>query len=401
MARAIPFSHAMSDLWLIDETAIETRLARLVAGRLALLQHYPKIGWAARGPRPGDIFAVRVGQKSPATGGRFLDLGASGEGFLRDGAALPEGTMAVATVIQAPFAEKSARLVLGAGDMAGVESEAIKARAAAASQPLRLSAAPDAVQTLIARARANDRIHIASAALLRVSKALAAARAPDLAAAIEPAGPDLFEREGVEAAIEQAIEATLPLRGGGRLVIEMTQALTAVDVDTAGARDAGAVNVAAAALLPFEIAVRELAGTILIDFAKVRDRSALERLGRTLSDGAAALGLEIEIGQGRRGLVDIRRARTEAPLAARLTKSGITHLAVSPVLSFEAQTARIARALAKARPASRREIHVPPTLAAWLEEDGREFRAAILSTATGAHLLGTPELEPDRFELLP
>jgi hypothetical protein len=320
---------------------------------------------------------------------------------LRDGAALAEGALILATVVQAPYAAKAARLVLGARGAAGAELDALRAQAKAASQPMRLTPAPGAVRTLMTQAREGDHIRIASASPLREARSLATESAPGLVGSIEPAGPDLFESEGVEAAIEQALDPIVALSGGGRLVIEMTQALTAIDVDTAGSRSADAVNAAAAGILPFEIAARELSGTILIDFARVRDRAGLERLGRILGEGAAALGLGLEIGHGRRGLLDVRRARGEAPLAAHHTRSGMTHLAVPSTLSFPAQAARLARALDRARPAAGRQAHVPLSLLNWFEGEGRPFCEAILSAAATTRFVAEPRLEPDRFELVP
>lgn len=373
----------MADIWLADDTVIEGRLACLRQGRLVLLRHFPKVGPAALAPRVGDVFAARV--RAKAAGGRFLDLGAAGEGFVRGAADLPDGAMIRATVVQAAIPNKVARLALKMA-MASDAGEV----------PRRLEAGPDAIRTVMERARRGDRVRVASAALFQALKAWSEAHELH----VESAGPGLFEEAGAEAAIEGALDPLVPLPAGGRLVVEMTQALTAIDVDTASAKDAGAVNAAAARAIPFEITARELAGTIIADFAAVRERRALQRLAASLDETARSIGLDLDISLGRRGLLDIRRPRAEAPLAVRLTKAGVTHLAVKPVLRFEVQAARAARLLARAGPRAGYFLRLPPSLLAWLQEEGAAVRDALLKALPARiGLADDAGLEPDGVEL--
>jgi ribonuclease E/ribonuclease G len=420
----------MSDVWCLDDCVIEARLARRVSGRFAGLWHFPKLRAEANLPRPGDVFLARIGARRPSAGGAFLDLGAGGEGFLREGSgrAVPQGSPLLATVVQAPFGAKLARLRRGVmlegrfvklawdrnesvhptgieGSPETVEKELARLRAellgiraqAERAPPGRLAAAPGPVRGLLARARAGDRILIGAAHLLHEARRLAEERAPELLNTIEAAPLDLFEAEGIEAEIEAALEPVVPLPGGGRLVIEMTQALTAIDVDAAAARSTGEANTQAAKIIAFEIAARELSGTILVDFAHVRERTALSRLSAVIAEEARKLDLDLEIGQGRRGLLDLRRTRGEAPLAARLARTGVTHLAVQRTLSFPAQAARLARELARAVPAAALEAHVPPPFLDWLEADGEPFKEAIIGSTSARLSLISSESAADDF----
>jgi ribonuclease E/ribonuclease G len=408
----------MSDLWCLDDCAIEARLARRVGGRLAGVWHFPKLPPEANVPRPGDVFLARVGAHRPAAGGVFLDLGAGGEGFVRasSGPAAPQGSLLLASVVQAPFGGKLARLRRGVklegrlvslawdrgdavsttsikGPSESVENELSDLRAqllliqsqAEGAPPGRIRAAPGPARRLLARARVGDRMLIGAAALLHEARRLAEERAPELLSSIEAAKADTFEAEGIEAEIEAALEPIVPLPGGGRLVIEMTQALTAIDVDASRAHDTQGSNAEAAKIIAFEIAAREFSGTIIIDFARVRERTELSRLSAIIAEDARKLDLELEIGQGRRGLLDVRRARSEAPLASRLTRSGVTHLAAARTLSFPAQAARLERELARALPAAALEARVPAPFLDWLEADGEPFKEAI-EGATSARL---------------
>jgi ribonuclease E/ribonuclease G len=408
----------MSDVWCLDDCAIEARLARRVGGRLAGLWHFPKLPPEANLPRPGDVFLARIGARRPAAGGVFLDLGAGGEGFLREasGPAAPQGSAMLATVVQAALGAKLARLRRGVVldgrfvSLAWDRGESVRATGIEAppetvgqeladlraelreiriqsegAPPGRIRAAPGPPRRLLARARVGDRVLIGAAGLLHEARRLAQPRAPDLLNTIEAAKADIFETEGIEAEIEAALEPVVPLPGGGRLVIEMTQALTAIDVDAASASSTEEANTEAAKIIAFEIAAREISGTILVDFARVRERGALGSLSAIITEEARKLDLGLEIGQGRRGLLDVRRARSEAPLAARLTRSGVTHLAVPRVRSFPAQAARLARELARAVPAAALEAHLLASFLDWLEADGRAFKEAIQG-ATSARL---------------
>jgi len=422
----------MPDAWYLDDCAIEARLVRRAAGRLAGVWHFPKVAVGSPA-RLGEIYLARAGAHRPSAGGVFLDLGSAGEGFLRVGKGKPpaEGALIPATVVQEAVAGKAPRLAAGihiegrawtliwdgierfegraANDMSnGTANEtersllrselgAILARAKS-GVARRIAETAGPARKLIAHARSGDDVRVAGTKIL--AEARAAAGVWELAAHILPAPATLFEEEGIEAEIEAALEPVVALPGGGRLIVEMTHALTAIDVD-AGAGRAAEANEQAAEAIPFEIAARGLAGTILVDFAQVRDRRALTRLGAAVAQGAARLGLDISCGAGRRGLLDLRRARAEAPLAARLTRAGLTHLAVPVAASFPAQAARLARAIERARPSSRLEARVPKAFHDWLHGDGKAFLAGI-AAATPARLeLVAAEMHPtDGFELV-
>jgi Ribonuclease G/E len=118
----------------------------------------------------------------------------------------------------------------------------------------------------------------------------------------------------------------VPLAGGGRLTIEPTQALTAIDIDTgvrAGARDrvlrsaCGEAVIAAAR----EIRLRNLAGLIVIDFPRLDAADAGQALmadmqaqmkGDPVPHKVAAISAS--------GLMEITRQRGDAPILEALTE---------------------------------------------------------------------------------
>ncbi|WP_412507013.1 ribonuclease E/G [Roseovarius sp. SYSU LYC5161] len=93
--------------------------------------------------------------------------------------------------------------------------------------------------------------------------------------------PGGFERLGVRDAIEALQRPDVALKGGGRVFIEPTRALVAVDVNTAGDTSPAAglkANLAAARDLPRQLRLRGLGGQITLDLAPMtkKDRRQVE-----------------------------------------------------------------------------------------------------------------------------
>lgn len=94
-----------------------------------------------------------------------------------------------------------------------------------------------------------------------------------------PPGFHVFHRHGIESAVERLRSKTIPLPAGGTLVIEETEALTAIDVNSGSRPGKGKklsaleLNEAALAAALEQIELRNLAGIIVIDFVAM-DRAA-------------------------------------------------------------------------------------------------------------------------------
>lgn len=134
---------------------------------------------------------------------------------------------------------------------------------------------------------ANDRA--AAHALV----ALAEERYPELTQRIEAAreGEALFDRYDVASVLAAAEDKLIPLPSGGRIIIEPTAALVAIDVDSgAAATSAGgavAVNIEAAAALALQVRLRDLCGLIAIDFIRMPRQTERMRVLNALTAAAA------------------------------------------------------------------------------------------------------------------
>ncbi len=137
--------------------------------------------------------------------------------------------------------------------------------------------------------------------------------APD---AVEDA-PGAFAMHGIPEMIDAVLVPEVPLPGGGHMVIELTRALVAVDVNTGADTSMAAglkANVAAARELPRQLRLRGLGGQVTVDFAPMpkKDRSALEQQLRAAFRGEAA---ETSLaGWTPLGNFELQRKRDRAPL---------------------------------------------------------------------------------------
>jgi ribonuclease G len=197
----------------------------------------------------------------------------------------------------------------------------------------------------------------------------------------EPA--PIFEATGIEKEIDKALRRRVWLKSGGYIVIDHTEALVAIDVNTGkyvGKRDFEEtvlkINLEAAVEVMRQIRLRDLGGIIIIDFidmerAEHRDQ-VYAALMKTLVDDKARTNV-LEISE--LGLVEMTRKRVRKGLQSLLTASCPTCKGSGVVRSDPTLAAEIFRKVqAGAREATGREavIRVHPELARYLETDERE-----------------------------
>ncbi len=89
----------------------------------------------------------------------------------------------------------------------------------------------------------------------------------------------IFERYNIENQIEQTFQRAVPLPSGGAIVIDETEALIAIDVNTGSHKNRGKendtifqVNLEAAAEIARQIRLRNIGGLVIIDFIDMKQR---------------------------------------------------------------------------------------------------------------------------------
>ena len=147
---------------------------------------------------------------------------------------------------------------------------------------------------------------------------------PDQRSAIEyyPGERPIFDLYGVEDEIQKALERKVELKSGGHLVIDQTEAMTTIDVNTGafvGHRTLEETifktNLEAAQAICRQLRLRNLGGIIIIDFIDMTDeehkRQVMRALERCLSRDHAKTHIS-EVSS--LGLVEMTRKRTRESL---------------------------------------------------------------------------------------
>jgi ribonuclease G len=133
----------------------------------------------------------------------------------------------------------------------------------------------------------------------------------------------LFDLYGVEDEIERALARRVPLKSGGYLIIDQTEALTTADVNTGGFVGGRSfddtifkTNLEAAQVIARQLRLRNLGGIIIIDFIDMDNEVHREAV---LSEFKKALALDrtrmTVNGFTQLGLVEMTRKRTRESLA--------------------------------------------------------------------------------------
>ena len=148
--------------------------------------------------------------------------------------------------------------------------------------------------------------------------------APEIGGRLEhyPGGRPLFDLYGVEDEIKKALEVRVPLKSGGYLLVEQTEAMSTIDVNTGGfvgnrnlEETIFKTNLEAAASIARQIRLRNLGGIIILDFIDMKEtehqRQVLRMLEKYLEKDPAKTSIT---GVSELGLVEMARKRTRESL---------------------------------------------------------------------------------------
>ncbi|MFN3311281.1 MAG: ribonuclease G [Thermomonas sp.] len=136
----------------------------------------------------------------------------------------------------------------------------------------------------------------------------------------------IFDMYGVEDEIQRALEKEVPLKSGGYLVIDQTEAMTTVDVNTGsflGQRNLEETvfrtNLEAAQAVARQLRLRNLGGIIIIDFIDMHDAEHRRQVLRTLEKSLAKDHAKTTVYDfSPLGLVEMTRKRTVESLERQL-----------------------------------------------------------------------------------
>jgi len=267
--------------WLADDD----RLEELVILRADKPQHL------------GDIYFGRVARIDRSLEAAFVELGLERPGFLPlaawPGEPLSEGDAVVLQVTRAPSADKGAKL----SGRVTPRPAGLEQLARGVKPPARLLQGQDPIARVLASKAPPAAIVIDDPDSFRDAQTRFAAACSALTGRLSLySGPlDLFESEGVEAAIEALLAPRVALPSGGFLLFEPVSSMTAIDVDSGAhaesggaARRALAVDLEAAAAIPRQVRLRGLSGLLVIDFLPLPARADRQQVVARLRAGLKA-----------------------------------------------------------------------------------------------------------------
>jgi ribonuclease G len=136
----------------------------------------------------------------------------------------------------------------------------------------------------------------------------------------------LFDRFNVEEEIARALSQRVALKSGGDLVIEQTEAMITIDVNTGGyvgsrnlEETVYRTNLEAANMIPRQLRLRNLGGIVVIDFIDMEDLEHRRQVLRALEKACEHDPARIRIsGLSSLGLVEMSRKRTRESLVQQL-----------------------------------------------------------------------------------
>ncbi|RMF47560.1 MAG: Rne/Rng family ribonuclease, partial [Deltaproteobacteria bacterium] len=221
----------------------------------------------------------------------------------------------------------------------------------------------------------------------------------------------IFARYQIEEQIETITQNQVSLPSGGSIVIDQTEALVAIDVNSGRMSSEQGIeatayktNIEAAREVARQLRLRDLGGLIVIDFIDMRDRGHTRDVERTLKDALAGDKARVTVGRiSQFGLLEMSRQRIKAALAAGAWNTCPHCNGRGRVRSTETQavaTMRKIHASIAKKQIARIELTVPAEVATYLLNNRREELLDMERRyRTTIAIYGDSDLTPDEIEI--
>ncbi|HEX4636155.1 MAG TPA: ribonuclease E/G, partial [Rhizomicrobium sp.] len=163
----------------------------------------------------------------------------------------------------------------------------------------------------------------------------------------------LFQRMHIEAQLDSMFSPTVTLKSGGYIVINQTEALVSIDVNSGRAtrehsieETARKTNLEAASEIARQLRLRDLAGLIVIDFIDMEEGRNDREVEKRLRDAVKNDRARVQIGKiSQFGLLEMSRQRLRAGVIAGSTVTCPYCAGVGLVRSTESTALRVLRGL--------------------------------------------------------
>ncbi|HUF17335.1 MAG TPA: Rne/Rng family ribonuclease [Thermoanaerobaculia bacterium] len=198
----------------------------------------------------------------------------------------------------------------------------------------------------------------------------------------------LFSRYDLDTQIDRIYERSVPLPSGGSIVIDRTEALVAIDVNSGRSTRAGnqeetahRTNLEAAEEVARHLRLRDIGGLVVVDFIDMRNRKNQTSIEKTLRDAMKTDKARFTVGSiSPNGLLEINRQRIQQALNLRTHRSCPTCDGTGRIASPEMVGLNLLRRIetrATTNPISRVRIALHPELADAFQNGRRQEIAAL------------------------
>jgi ribonuclease G len=170
-----------------------------------------------------------------------------------------------------------------------------------------------------------ERIRIDSSEAFELAKKFSSEMVPELSNKLElyVGEHPLFAMYSVEDEIERALRRKVPLKSGGYLIIDPTEAMTTIDVNTGAYLGTNNLddtlyktNLEAASAIAWQLRLRNIGGIVIVDFIDMLDEEHKRQVVRALERSLARDRVKTFIADmSPLGLVEVTRKRTRDSLS--------------------------------------------------------------------------------------
>ncbi|TFH72322.1 Rne/Rng family ribonuclease [Gammaproteobacteria bacterium LSUCC0112] len=221
----------------------------------------------------------------------------------------------------------------------------------------------------------------------------------------------LFNRFQIEAQIESAFQREVKLPSGGSIVIDPTEALISIDINSSRATRGSDIeetalntNLEAADEIARQLRLRDMGGLVVIDFIDMSSTKNQKEVENRMRDALEADRARVQVGRiSRFGLLEMSRQRlrpsleeTSAVVCPRCNGQG----AIRDVKSLCLSILRVLQEEANKKKSAEIRAIVPLSVAAYLLNEKRNAIAAIeVQSKTRLLIIPNPSLETPHYEI--
>ncbi|MBB4001658.1 Rne/Rng family ribonuclease [Aurantimonas endophytica] len=238
-----------------------------------------------------------------------------------------------------------------------------------------------------------DQILVAGEGGYREAKDFMRMLMPSQAKAVQPYRDPtpIFARQGIEGQLDRMLQPHVTLKSGGYIIINQTEALVAIDVNSGRSTKEHSIedtayqtNLEAAEEVARQLRLRDLAGLIVIDFIDMEEKRNNRAVEKKMKDCLKSDRARIQVGRiSHFGLMEMSRQRIRAS-----------------VLESTMQTCPVCEGTGHIRSASSLALHVLRTIEEHLQKHSSHDLIVKVPTATALYVLNEKRKRIEELERL-